>query len=98
MSLAFTRAITYWRVTTRTRFATLRFCRKPTRDSCVQSQEDKVMSNRAIASQGYIHLLVLLFAICVSGTVAATTSATDGSTPLGLQPGAPAGSYPLSGF
>ncbi len=26
------------------------------------------------------------------------TSATDGSTPLGIQPGAPAGSYPLSGF
>jgi RHS repeat-associated protein len=29
---------------------------------------------------------------------AQTTSATDGSTPLGLQPGAPAGSYALSGF
>ena len=29
---------------------------------------------------------------------AQTSSATDGSTPLGLQPGAPAGSYALSGF
>ncbi len=28
----------------------------------------------------------------------AQTSATDGSTPLGLLPGAPAGSYALSGF
>ena len=56
------------------------------------------MTNRIIASPRYLHLLVPLFAILVlSGSVAATT-ATDGSTPLGLQPGAPAGSYPLSGF
>ena len=32
------------------------------------------------------------------GVTAQTSSATDGSTPLGLQPGAPAGSYPLSSF
>src|SRR5437764_724765 len=58
------------------------------------------MSNRTIAPQRCVHLLALLFAILVlRGSVAATTtSATDGSTPLGLQPGAPAGSYPLSGF
>ena len=30
--------------------------------------------------------------------LAQTSSATDGSTPLGLQPGAPSGSYALSGF
>ena len=38
--------------------------------------------------------------ICaLSFAVAAqTTSATDGSTPLGLQLGSPAGSYALSGF
>jgi len=29
---------------------------------------------------------------------AQTTSPTDGSTPLGLSPGAPSGSYALSGF
>ena len=46
------------------------------------------------------HLLasaLLIYALSVAVT-AQTTSATDGSTPLGLQPGAPAGSYALSGF
>jgi hypothetical protein len=46
-------------------------------------------------------------AICLAGlvlllsagrVVAQTTSATDGSTPTGLQRGAPTGSYSLSGF
>jgi RHS repeat-associated protein len=41
----------------------------------------------------------LLLTFMLSFAVAAQTkSATDGSTPLGLQPGAPAGSYALSGF
>jgi hypothetical protein len=49
------------------------------------------------------HLITSLFAvllfICVmTANVFGSTSATDGSTPLGLQPGAPAGSYALSGF
>jgi len=42
-----------------------------------------------------------VFALLLCATVTAfaqTTSATDGSTPLGLSPGAPAGSYPLTGF
>lgn len=42
---------------------------------------------------------IVVFTITLSFSVAAqTTSATDGSTPLGLQPGSPAGSYALSGF
>jgi hypothetical protein len=49
------------------------------------------------------HVLTItkaLIGTCLfSFSVAAqTTSATDGSTPLGLQAGAPAGSYALSGF
>jgi len=36
--------------------------------------------------------------LCVVGVAAQATSTTDGSTPLGLSPGAPAGSYSLSGF
>lgn len=40
----------------------------------------------------------LLVTCGLSFAVGAQTSATDGSTPLGLQPGAPAGSYALSGF
>jgi RHS repeat-associated protein len=44
-----------------------------------------------------IVLLVLLLVIRVSAQDNAT-SVTDGSTPLGLSPGAPAGSYALSGF
>jgi YD repeat-containing protein len=47
-----------------------------------------------------LHVLkALIFTFIISSAVAAqTTSATDGSTPLGLQPGSPAGSYALSGF
>ncbi len=42
---------------------------------------------------------IVIFTFVLSFSVAAqTTSATDGSTPLGLQPGSPAGSYALSGF
>lgn len=44
-----------------------------------------------------IKLLILLCILIVPAN-ADTSSATDGSTPLGLQPGASAGSYPLSGF
>src|ERR1041384_4407654 len=41
----------------------------------------------------------LLFTITISFAAAAQTrSATDGSTPMGLQPGSPSGSYALSGF
>ena len=39
------------------------------------------------------------FIVLLNGVAAAqTTSAIDGSTPLGLSPGAPSGSYALSGF
>lgn len=38
-------------------------------------------------------MLILVCAICAQTT---TTSSTDGSTPLGIAPGAPAGSYALS--
>ena len=47
-----------------------------------------------------LHVLtpvVFIFILNFSVT-AQTTSATDGSTPLGLQPGSPSGSYALSGF
>ena len=43
-----------------------------------------------------IKLVIVLLAFTLP--VHASSSATDGSTPLGLQPGAPAGSYPLSNF
>jgi len=42
---------------------------------------------------------VILLFVCLSMNLAqASTSSTDGQTPLALQPGAPAGSYALSGF
>ncbi|HEV3470192.1 MAG TPA: RHS repeat-associated core domain-containing protein [Pyrinomonadaceae bacterium] len=46
-----------------------------------------------------IPALVLLL-VCGGSALgqSTTTSATDGSTPAGLTPGSPAGSYPLSGF
>ena len=52
------------------------------------------------AARSFLCVINILVVVCVLGSVVAgqTTSATDGSTPLGLQPGAPAGSYALSGF
>ena len=44
------------------------------------------------------YLLIVACILSVSFPLKAATSATDGSTPLGLQPGAPAGSYSLSDF
>lgn len=48
----------------------------------------------------YLASIKILLVICILSfsVTAQTTSATDGSTPLGLQPGTPAGSYALSGF
>jgi RHS repeat-associated protein len=43
-------------------------------------------------------LTILTALIAATGARPQTSSATDGSTPLGLSPGAPAGSYALSGF
>src|SRR2546425_1048287 len=43
-------------------------------------------------------VLITLLSLAFSGVRAQTRSATDGSTPLALTPGAPAGSYALSGF
>ena len=42
-----------------------------------------------------LFLLSLAWSLTVQGQ---TTSSYDGKTPSGLAPGAPAGSYPLSGF
>jgi hypothetical protein len=59
------------------------------------------MQNRKakVAHHALTFIKSLLITGVLSASVAAqTTSATDGSTPLGLQPGAPAGSYALSGF
>src|SRR5215213_701998 len=44
-----------------------------------------------------IKITFAIFILTLTAT-AQSSSATDGSTPLGLQPGAPAGSYALSGF
>jgi RHS repeat-associated protein len=43
-------------------------------------------------------LIASLFALLGSTANAQTTSITDGSTPLGISPGASSGSYPLSGL
>src|SRR2546423_1873762 len=56
------------------------------------------MTTRNLAAAQRI-LCLLTILTCLNGAVLAQPrSATDGSTPLGLQPGAPAGSYALSGF
>ena len=43
----------------------------------------------------WLFMLVLLF-VTVTSTLAQTSNITDGTTPPGIAPGAPAGSYPLS--
>src|ERR1700687_6472445 len=43
-------------------------------------------------------LLPILLALLVTGASGQTAGVTDGKTPSGLAPGAPAGSYGLSGF
>ena len=45
-----------------------------------------------------IFAVSILLLLLISAGRAQTTSVTDGSTPSALTPGAPAGSYPLSGF
>ncbi|HEX8148023.1 MAG TPA: LamG-like jellyroll fold domain-containing protein [Pyrinomonadaceae bacterium] len=50
------------------------------------------------ASTRHALALAVLLASCAAARAQGTTSATDGSTPEGMKPGAPAGSYQLSGF
>lgn len=52
------------------------------------------ISSKLMARGFWLGLFVLLLASAASGQ----TSNTDGKTPAGLTPGAPAGSYALSGF
>ena len=54
----------------------------------------KLLSNNFSRLSGLAVFLLLAF----SSAMSQTTSPTDGSTPLGLSPGAPAGSHALSGF
>ncbi len=56
------------------------------------SQLARIFRSMLIALCG-VTLTLIAFAHIAS---AQTTSATDGNTPLGLSPGAAAGSYPLS--
>jgi len=52
-----------------------------------------------IPSQLFIAFVVaLLLLLSTSAASAQNTNPTDGSTPAGLKPGAPSGSYGLSGF
>jgi RHS repeat-associated protein len=53
-------------------------------------------SSRAIIRR--VLLTILVTVIAATGGRSQTTTPADGSTPLGLSPGAPAGSYSLSGF
>jgi len=56
------------------------------------------MRNQKSKFAGYVLTPVIFIFILNFSVSAQTTSATDGSTPLGLQPGSPSGSYALSGF
>jgi RHS repeat-associated protein len=49
----------------------------------------------ALFRNSFFYFLLVVWA---AGTAPAQTSVTDGATPLALSPGAPAGSYALSGF
>jgi len=62
------------------------------------------MNNVCIASKSsflrFIPLFIaaLIISFATAASVSAQTSPNDGTTPTGMTPGAPAGSYPLSGF
>ena len=62
------------------------------------------MANSTFTLRNFLIILIrtsffcFLTAAWADGTALAQTSVTDGSTPLALSPGAPAGSYALSGF
>jgi RHS repeat-associated protein len=51
-----------------------------------------------LAPHLFEHLPATMLLVLALAFNCAAQSATDGSTPVGLTPGAPAGSYPLSGF
>jgi hypothetical protein len=51
-----------------------------------------------LGSRRTLHLFALVLALSVVTSAQNSSSTTDGMTPLGMAPGAPAGSYPLSGF
>ena len=55
---------------------------------------------RAFLTPFLLITLLTLFSVCVGDTLAqsSTTNSTDFTTPPALTPGAPAGSYELSGF
>ena len=55
-------------------------------------------SYRAPATLGHFGRATLALLLLAAGAAAQTTNATDGTTPPGIAPGAPAGSYGLTGF
>lgn len=62
------------------------------------TSDSKVMISR-VSGVVVVLLTVLLVSISTHAqTTTTTTSIIDGRTPSGLQPGSPAGTYPLSGF
>jgi RHS repeat-associated protein len=61
--------------------------------------DNLILLRSALKKTRLYYVPILIFSLFAFHIVAAqTTSTTDGSTPLGLSPGSPAGSYPLSGF
>src|SRR6266542_3471458 len=53
---------------------------------------------RAALTRSFLHLMILLFLLLPPGFAAFAQGTTVSTTPPGIAPGAPAGSYPLSGF
>src|SRR6185503_4358702 len=51
-----------------------------------------------LAGRRLIFLSALMLVFTASANAQLSSSTTSGTTPLGIAPGAPAGSYPLSGF
>jgi len=60
--------------------------------------ELRISQEGLINSLTRLSLIPLLLLLIAASAKSQTTSPTDGSTPLGLSPGSPSGSFPLSGF
>jgi len=57
-----------------------------------------IIKNRLISVRNITNVAVLCFIILLTWSTGRAQSSTDGSTPLSIQPGAPAGSLGLDDF
>src|SRR5215212_2671192 len=75
-------------------------CSRPSPLNSRRITMSALLTNRLHDVRRKVRLTLFLFSVLalVCGHALAQTRATDGATPAGIAPGAPSGSYSLSGF